>query len=549
MDIGNLNNKYKILAKIHDGNNSNIYKAEDDENNIFAIKGIRNTSTIDKDFIVKFKKEINLLNNIDSENIVKVHDIISENDNYYIVMEYIDGISLKDLLKSKNALNLNEALNITKKIAYILNVVHKNNIIHRDLQPQNILISNDNEIKINNFGIVKSSISSSQNNIKDVISNINYISPEEILGGYIDKSVDFYSLGIILYEMVFGELPFIYCEDLRTLYENIINGIDYDKYHLNKSYKNVVHIIKKLCNKKPIERYKDISELLNDIHKIENNIDIYSAETKNKGLVSQNGSRVNRHKNKNNNKKNIKKYVVAGSVLLVLGIGTYTYVNSYDRSKEKQAFNESSESILAPDFKDLTKDEILEMAKSLGITVKIEEAYDENIEEGLVISQYPKAGSQVKKGDTINVIISKGAYADKNKVVVPDFNGKHLSEATAIANTLGIKLNVETSEDRTKPNGTVLSQSVSSGIEVDKESTITVVVNDIKRTETSNDGNDTNNNSNNTSKPSNNNNNSKPSKPNNNNEKPDNTNEKPDEKPDETNDDTQDGENGEQQGN
>jgi eukaryotic-like serine/threonine-protein kinase len=557
--IGNLDNRYTILSNIYEGYNSNIYKAQDNENNnVVAIKIIKNTSIIDKDFIKKFKKEIDLLKNLDCENIVNIYDIVLENNTYYIVMEYIDGISLKDLLKGKNMLDINAALNIVKKIAYALDLAHKKSIIHRDLQPQNILISTDNKIKINNFGIVKSAISSSKNNIKDVVSNINYISPEEILGGYIDKSTDLYSLGIILYEMVFGKLPFNYCEDLKSLYENIINGIEWNKYDLNNDYKNITHIIKRLSNKKPIERYKDISELLNDIDNIKNYIDIYEVETKNKGVLSNNKSRLN--KNKNNNKKHIKRYATAGAALLAIGLGTYIYINGYEKNEGQQTFIESSKNNVAPDFKNLTKDKILEITKSMDINVNIKEAYDENVKEGLAISQYPKAGTSIKTDETITVIISKGSSDDSNKVVVQNMTGVHLSEAMSIANNLGIKLNVEYGEDKTKPNGTVLSQSISSGTEVDKESTITVVVNDIKRTESSNDNSYTDNtNTNSPSKPITN----KPSKPiDNKPSKPidndpntdgtndDSTNEDPIEQPDNTNNDNeQDVENSDQPSN
>ena len=206
-----LGERYELLEKIGEGGMAIVYKARDRKlDRLVAVKILKKEFANNKDVAEKFKKEATAVANFSNSNIVNVLDVGHEEDGNvdYFVMEYINGKTLKEFIKYNGKLSYTTAINIAIKIAKALECAHGNNIIHRDVKPQNILVTESGEVKVTDFGIAKSSTSSTITNTTTIMGSAHYLSPEQAKGSFIDFRSDIYSLGIVLYEMVTGKLPF-----------------------------------------------------------------------------------------------------------------------------------------------------------------------------------------------------------------------------------------------------------------------------------------------------------------------------------------------------
>ncbi|MDD2494672.1 MAG: protein kinase, partial [Tissierellia bacterium] len=204
-----LGNRYEIVEKVGGGGMSVVYKAKCNVlNRYVAIKVLRHELTSDPDFVEKFKQESLSAASLTHPNIVNIYDTGIEDDIYYIVMEYVKGETLKDYIKRKGSLTEQETINIARQIAEALKHAHSNKIVHRDIKPHNILLTEEGIVKVADFGIARASSSSTINNTSNVIGSVHYFSPEQARGGYVDEKSDIYSLGIVMYEMITGVVPF-----------------------------------------------------------------------------------------------------------------------------------------------------------------------------------------------------------------------------------------------------------------------------------------------------------------------------------------------------
>ncbi len=202
-------NRYELLEKIGEGGMGIVYKAKCHLLNRFvAVKILKSELSNNEEFILRFKREANSIASLSHPNIVNIYDIGSENNINFIVMEYINGKTLKQVLRDNVRLSHDTTLNISLQMAEALIYAHKNNIIHRDIKCDNILISDDNIAKLTDFGIAKLPNSSTITNSNKIIGSVHYFSPEQAKGGYVDFRTDIYALGIVMYEMITGNVPF-----------------------------------------------------------------------------------------------------------------------------------------------------------------------------------------------------------------------------------------------------------------------------------------------------------------------------------------------------
>ena len=204
-----LGNRYEIVEKIGGGGMSIVYKAKCRVlNRYVAIKILRDELTSDPDFVEKFKQESLSAASLTHPNIVNIYDTGIEGDIYYIVMEYVKGETLKNYINRKGRLSEQETIKISRQVAEALKHAHSKNIVHRDIKPHNILITEEGIVKVTDFGIARAATSSTINNTSNVIGSVHYFSPEQARGGYVDEKSDIYSLGIVMYEMITGVVPF-----------------------------------------------------------------------------------------------------------------------------------------------------------------------------------------------------------------------------------------------------------------------------------------------------------------------------------------------------
>lgn len=511
-----LGNRYEIIKKIGDGGMAFVYKAKDILlNRIVAVKVLRPEFVDDDEFLGKFKREAEAVASLSHPNIVNVYDVGEDGKVHYIVMEYIDGQNLKEIIKNEGTLDEYTALDITKQIAMALSAAHKKGIIHRDIKPHNILISNEGRVvKVADFGIAKAVSNSTMTNIGSIIGSVHYFSPEQAKGKFVSNNADLYSLGIVLYEMIIGKVPFRGDSPISIALQHINDEIEFTSEEQINIPQSVRTIIKKLTEKSSVDRYQSAEEVIEDIEYIEKNIDLDFIKeydnyvTKNidiKDLNKQINIEKNRHdeevvyddeddddyyeeekpkykkkqKNKKSPNKSRKRLKIALAILiLILVTQIFIFAKFFlggPGNKEGQ--------ISAPDLYNLTLDEAQRSLDklNLNIRVNIEDEYSNEVEKGKIISQQPMSGATLQEGDTVTLVLSKGPM----KGYIPNVLGLTLGEAENILKENKLSLgNIKYEYSDTYNNGIVIAQDPKSGSESNQEwGTVNVVVSKGKKEE------------------------------------------------------------------
>ena len=511
-----LGNRYEIIKKIGDGGMAFVYKAKDILlNRIVAVKVLRPEFVDDDEFLGKFKREAEAVASLSHPNIVNVYDVGEDGKVHYIVMEYIDGQNLKEIIKNEGTLDEYTALDITKQIAMALSAAHKKGIIHRDIKPHNILISNEGRVvKVADFGIAKAVSNSTMTNIGSIIGSVHYFSPEQAKGKFVSNNADLYSLGIVLYEMIIGKVPFRGDSPISIALQHINDEIEFTSEEQINIPQSVRTIIKKLTEKSSVDRYQSAEEVIEDIEYIEKNIDLDFIKeydnyvTKNidiKDLNKQINIEKNRHdeevvyddeddddyyeeeklkykkkqKNKKSPNKSRKRLKIALAILiLILATQIFIFAKFF-----LSGLGNNEGQISAPDLYNLTLDEAQRSLDklNLNIRVNIEDEYSNEVEKGKIISQQPMSGATLQEGDTVTLVLSKGPM----KGYIPNVVGLTLGEAGNVLKENKLSLgNIKYEYSDTYNNGIVIAQDPKSGSENNQEwGTVNVVVSKGKKEE------------------------------------------------------------------
>ena len=547
-----LGNRYQIIRKIGDGGMAFVYEAKDKLlNRTVAVKVLRPEFVDDEEFLNKFKREAEAVASLSHPNIVNVYDVGEDGKVHYIVMEYIDGQNLKDIIKNEGTLDEYTALDITKQIAMALSAAHKKGIVHRDIKPHNILISNEGRIvKVADFGIAKAVTNSTMTNIGSIIGSVHYFSPEQAKGNHVNATADLYSLGIVLYEMIIGRVPFRGDSPISIALQHINEDVEFTSEEKVSIPQSVRTIIKKLTEKSSENRYQSAEELIEDIDYVEKNIDLdfikeydnYATkhiemdrveesvdyEDEDDELLEEEPQIIQPPKNKEKNKKRKNKVVkedspkvkkrlkIAAVILGLILIGQVFFIYKFvsgmigGSSQEEQL-------ITIPDFTNKDLESVNKELKDLGLKVIVRDEYSDTVEKDYVISQSPVAGTQVAEGDTVSIVLSKGQKQGE----VPRLVGLTLSDAENILTQNNLNLgNIKYEYSDTYKEGIVLSQSPNSGTtNISKGDDVDVVVSKgPKESESDDDDNDDDDSNTITTPPttgnSNNNNNGTTNRPN-----------------------------------
>lgn len=487
--------RYELFERIGEGGMSVVYKAKDKLLNRFvAIKILKPQFINDSKFIDSFRRESQAAASMSHPNIVNIYDVGREGNIHYIVMELIEGRTLSDYIKEQGPMSYPKVIALSKQIAAALAFAHKNHIIHRDVKPHNVMITPNGTAKITDFGIAKAvNAATIVDNTEGIIGSVHYFSPEQARGGYVDEKSDIYSLGIVMYEMLTGRVPFDGDNPVNIALMHI-NGemIPPSKLVLGVP-PALEHIILKCTDKYPVNRYASAEELIEAL----NNLEFVGSVVGDSVLMggatgTMNGARNGRgpiaetdyddgedreddddmhggKKDKKNKKpmdKKKKMIIIIASVVgaLVLGLVIAFAAGAF-----------GGEEIEAPDFKNMKLEEAQQAADTYNLKVKKgDEVVSDEVEKGKIVSQDPKAGTKIKTGSTIKVNISKG-LGDGD---VPDLEGKSQDELESYLEAAGFKLGTVTTEASEKEAGTVLRQDPKAGSKAEKGSTINVVVSD-----------------------------------------------------------------------
>ena len=259
-----IGDRYEILEKIGTGGMSDVYKAKCHKlNRYVAIKVLKQEFSENANFVSKFRIEAQAAAGLMHPNIVNVYDVGEENGIYYIVMELVEGITLKKYIEKKARLSYKEAVSIAIQVSMGIEAAHNNHIIHRDIKPQNIIISKDGKVKVTDFGIAKAATSNTITS--NVMGSVHYTSPEQARGGYSDEKSDIYSLGITMFEMLTGRVPFNGETTVAIAIKHIQEEMPSPKEFVPEIPSSVASIVLKCCQKSPDRRYQNMAELIADL--------------------------------------------------------------------------------------------------------------------------------------------------------------------------------------------------------------------------------------------------------------------------------------------
>ena len=259
-----IGDRYEVLEKIGTGGMSDVYKAKDHKlNRLVAVKVLKQEFSENENFVSKFRVEAQSTAGLMHPNIVNVYDVGDEDGVNYIVMELVDGITLKKYIEKKSRLSVKEAVSIAIQVAMGLEAAHNNNIIHRDIKPQNIMISKEGKVKVTDFGIAKAATSNTITS--NVMGSVHYTSPEQARGGYSDAKSDIYSLGITLFEMLTGRVPFNGDTTVAIAIKHIQEELPSPSDYSDDIPISVEKIVLKCCQKSPDRRYQNAAELISDL--------------------------------------------------------------------------------------------------------------------------------------------------------------------------------------------------------------------------------------------------------------------------------------------
>lgn len=487
-----LSGRYELLEKIGDGGMAVVYKAKDKLLNRFiAVKILRPEFTKDAAFVENFKRESQAAAGLTHPNVVGVYDVGREGNINYIVMEYIEGKTLNEIIKEEAPMDYKKVIDITKQVASALKVAHKNKIIHRDVKPHNIMVTNDGVVKLADFGIAKAVNDATLSTGSKIIGSVHYFSPEQARGNYVDERSDIYSLGIVMYEMLTGKVPFDGDNPVTVALKHINEEVRPPSELVSGIPPALERAVLKATSKYQTNRYSSAEELIEELDNIEfvtkvvgNSVFnqmpkvVSSEEYEDNDYDDDDDSRKSKKKKKKGKKpltpaqKKKRTIIIAIIAVFLLLVGGIYAISSGVFSSTKEV----------PDFTDMTIEKATELAEKEGFELKEGKAvFSSQIQEGKICQQDPKGGTEAKKGSKITVNLSKGS----KEGMVPNVIGLDVKGLEKYLKDYGYEVGTIKETTSVEPAGVILEQTPTAGSSLDKESKIDVVVSDGKGKEKS----------------------------------------------------------------
>ncbi len=521
--------RYEIVGKVGAGGMADVYKAKDHTLGRFVgIKVLKQEFSEDMNFVTKFRTEAQSAAGLEHPNIVNIYDVGSENAMYYIVMEYVEGITLKTYIEKKGQLSFKEAVSIAIQVGRGIEAAHNKHIVHRDIKPQNIIISTEGKVKVTDFGIARATNNNTINS--EVMGSVHYASPEQARNGFVDGKSDIYSLGIVMYEMVTGRVPFdgesAVAIAIQHLQEEMVNPSAYAP-DLPVSLEK---IILKCTQKSPDRRYATISDLLMDLKKalispdedfvvlvpighqektrVMKQEEVESIKQQTRDIYYEEAAQDEDQEPEDEddededdegflNPKMEKAVTIMGIVAAVIIVGIIVYiggsflglfrfgakkddakapdkVQSQDQEDEDDKVGKKDqETVEMIELRGKTYEEAMNALNTIGLGIRRagEESSDQ-YEQGQIVSQSKEAGSEVEKNTTIDVTISSGA----GEFEVPSLAGLDKDAAELKLKEFGLTGNYDFVYSDDIPNGIMVSQTPEAGAKAKKGDTITVML-------------------------------------------------------------------------
>ena len=519
-----LADRYEIIEQIGTGGMADVYKAKCHKlNRYVAIKVMKSEFSQDKTFVSKFWAEAQSAAGLVNPNVVNVYDVGVENGIYYIVMELVEGITLKKYIEKRGRLPYKEAVSIAIQVANGMDAAHKHNIVHRDIKPQNIIISKEGKVKVTDFGIAKVA-SSATINTSASMGSVHYISPEQARGGYSDERSDIYSLGITLFEMLTGTVPFDGDSAVSVAVQHIQDSIPLPSQLVEGVPVSVDKIVLKCTQKKTDRRYQSAAELIVDLKKslvmpdedfvrmgsaydsvlkkdeeeynpdddelltesAGHDLDDDNDDTDDELLENDSDKDEDIDDERNDKLELVMKCIGIGIAVIILMITIFVVIklvgngkntannnkNSVEATTVNTANNNSSDMVEVPKVVGMTKEDAIKALNKLGLGYKAVTQSSDTVAEDCVISQGNVGGSKVEKNSQIVLTISTGK--ENKEVTVPNVKGKSEQEAKEAIEAANLVASVDYQYSDSVEAGNVIKYSPSGSVA--EGSTVTIHV-------------------------------------------------------------------------
>lgn len=486
--IQQIANRYQILSLIGQGGMADVYRAKDKIlDRIVAIKVLRSKLSEDPMILVRFQREASAASRLSHPNVVDIYDVGEYEGLHYIVMEYIRGRTLKQLIQQRGALHYNEAIDIMRQLTSAIVTAHQHHIIHRDIKPQNVLIKDDGTVKITDFGIAVASDSVQLTLNNAVMGSAHYLAPETAQGKDPSYQVDIYSLGIVFYELLTGAVPFTGKTPTEIAIKHLRVKIPYVRDFNPNIPQSVENIVLKATAKDIAQRYQYAQEMLYDLEHCRDleyrNMQRLVIDDQPVTSVEVEQGKVKVHydapvsSKPKSTKKRSRTLPIVMALCTVLGVGVFSVVVLHMTGVIQ--IGTLVGKIEMPDVIDLSKEEAIQTLEEAGFSkaqIQTREEVNDSVEKGHVITTDKEVGSKVSPEETITLTLCKGPT-----FLVPDYTGQYLSDVEAQLKEAGVHINIQLEEKpmaNTNP-GYILEQkglSVGTRIDPQEEQTITFVI-------------------------------------------------------------------------
>lgn len=480
-----LANRYQILEEVGTGGMAVVYKARDILlDRIVAVKILHAEYGNDHEFVTRFRQEAQAAAKLSHPNIVNIYDVGKDGDIHYIVMEFVRGETLKEYIEKHGHLPINTSIQIAFDIGEALESAHHNGLVHCDIKPHNILVTETGRIKVADFGIARAiNSSATMKEDKKILGSVHYFSPEQASGNTLDERTDIYSLGVVMYEMMTGVVPFEGDTPLSIALQHVQDAIPLPTKYNRRIPRLVERCILKAMAKNPDDRFQSVEELMSELRLSQGFVNsnkgampiikkgfegtvklppVPEKNTRGEGnIFNRFLDSVSRH-----SKKSI--IIAMGSVFIIAFLWAFFSFGNFW----------STQDITVPDVTGKQMEIAQTMLTDKHLSVSIKEVDTSDVPVGEVITQTPIGGSVVKANRTIYLTVSRGNHGDT--VLVPDLRGLTLDEATRKLKEIGLSVGTVTYADADRDDGKILQQTPSSPDKVAQNTTIDVVVSRVK---------------------------------------------------------------------
>ena len=478
-----INDRYEIVRNIGEGGMANVYLAIDTIlNRKVAVKVLRGDLSSDEKFVRKFQREASSASTLDHPNIVGIYDVGEDDGNYYIVMEYVEGRTLKNLIKRRGSLTLPEVIDIMGQITSGIEHAHEKNIIHRDIKPQNILILDDGLVKIADFGIAQALNNNELTQTNSVMGSVHYLPPEQANGTGSTFKSDIYSLGILMFELLIGKVPFKGENAVEIAIKQMKDPIP-SICDINENIpQSVENIVLTATAKNPKNRYDSVEEMKNDIktcldidrneeERIEFKYPEFERENDSSNIRKRRSEEKMEEIEEIEDKKSNKVLLVMGIILTFLVSIVLFFLVIFPKLT-------SPKIIEIPDVSNMSIADATNKLEDLGLKVASEDmtSYDDNIEEDFVIKTTPRAGKSLKEGTEVTLVVSLGkeGFAAENYVGQNYLTVKAILEGKGV--TVTTKAEEHTKDETNIVENIILAQDIEVGKKLVKGDTITLTI-------------------------------------------------------------------------